>query len=353
MKTAVVVPCYRVRQFIVDVVQRIGPEVDRIYLVDDACPEQSGDWAASQLDDQRIEVIYHSQNLGVGGAVLSGYRQALAEGADLIVKLDGDGQMDPALIATLIQPILRGDADYTKGNRFWSRATIGNMPGVRIFGNAALGFITKMSSGYWRLFDPTNGFTAIHRQALMMLDQSRISPRYFFESDMLIQLGDIRAVVVDVPMHANYGEETSGLSIRRTALEFLGKHLKATIRRIIHFYFLRDFSIASLHLLFGTFGLMFGLLFGGYHWCLSMSTGLTASTGTVMLAALPTILGFQLFLQFLSYDIANLPTIPLQRLLITAPEAGSIAPKGSSPENQPPDTASAPTQSKHGRDNCA
>ena len=311
-KLAVVIPCYRVTAHIVDVVARIGPEVAQIIAVDDKCPDASGQFIEANISDPRLKVIYNPENKGVGGAVLAGYRAALEAGADVIVKVDGDGQMDPALIPDIARPVLMGRADYAKGNRFHAVWNVRQMPGVRLFGNAALSFLTKLSSGYWSLFDPTNGYTAIHAEALRQLEFANISERYFFESDMLINLGNIRAVVADVPMKAVYGNETSHLKIRDIIGQFLTKNVKELSKRILYTYFLRDFHLASAQLLFGTLLLGFGTLFGLWGWYQSISTGSPASTGTVMLATLPVILGFQLLLSFFGFDMANEPKLPLQ-----------------------------------------
>jgi dolichol-phosphate mannosyltransferase len=311
-RLAVVIPCYKVKEHILDVVARIGPEVAMIFAVDDKCPDGSGQFIETNASDSRLKVIYNPENKGVGGAVIAGYRAALAAGADVVVKVDGDGQMDPALIPDIARPVLMGRADYAKGNRFHSVWNVRQMPGIRLFGNAALSFLTKMSSGYWSLFDPTNGYTAIHAEALRQLEFANISERYFFESDMLINLGNIRAVVHDVPMKAVYGDETSNLKIRNIIGQFLRKNLKEMMKRMLYTYFLRDFSLASAQLMFGLMLFSFGTLFGLWGWYASISAGSPASTGTVMLAVLPIILGFQLLLSFFGFDMANEPKLPLQ-----------------------------------------
>lgn len=312
---AVVIPCYRVRHKILDVLARIGPEVSRIYVVDDACTEQSGRFVERHCSDPRVRVLYNEVNRGVGGAVIAGYRAALADGISIIVKIDGDGQMAPELLPDFIAPIRAGLADYTKGNRFYSLYNVRAMPKIRLFGNAVLSFMTKLSSGYWSVFDPTNGYTAIHRVALGRIDLGNLSERYFFESDMLVKLGAERAVVVCVPMEAVYADEKSGLSIVRVIPEFLRRHSFESIRRLIYKYLVRDFNLASLHLLCGLLLLAFGTGFGAWKWFDSLSTERLASTGTVMLSALPVILGVQLLLSFFAYDIASEPRTPLCRLL--------------------------------------
>lgn len=312
-RIAVVVPCFRVRKHVLDVLARIGPEVHRVYVVDDCCPEESGRLVDEQCRDPRVRVLRHERNRGVGGAVVTGYRAALEDGADVIAKIDGDGQMDPALVPEFVAPILAGEADYTKGNRFHTLHGVRAMPPVRLFGNAALSFLTKVSSGYWTVFDPTNGYTAVHASALRSFELGTLAERYFFESDLLIKLGAVRAVVLDVPMESRYADEVSGLSVRRILGQFLWRHLYSTVRRVVYSYFVRDFNLASLNLLAGVPLLLFGLTFGILTWAESLRTGTPATTGTVMLSVLPIVLGVQLCLFFASYDVANEPRRPLQR----------------------------------------
>ena len=310
---AVVIPCFRVRKQILGVIKEIGEEVHRIYVVDDACPQQTGSYVAKECVDPRVRVLFHEANCGVGGATITGYRQAMRDGADLIVKLDGDGQMDPHHIPLLIAPILSGVADYAKGNRFYYPEGVQQMPFVRLVGNAALSFITKFSSGYWDIFDPTNGFTAIHAKVAERLPLEKIEQRYFFESDMLFRLNTIRAVVMDIPMRGKYADEESNLNVFRAIPEFTFKHTRNAVKRIIYNYYLRDFSIVSLELCAGIPMLFFGIVVGINAWLHSVQTGIVATSGTVMLAALPTLVGIQLLLSFLSADFGNVPKIPLQK----------------------------------------
>lgn len=309
---AVVIPCFKVSQQILSVIQRIGAEISRIYVVDDACPEASGQLVEQQCPDRRVRVIFHAKNTGVGGAVISGYKAALADGMNIIVKVDGDGQMHPALIPDFIAPILAGEADYTKGNRFYDLEKIRQMPGLRLFGNTVLSFMTKLSSGYWNLFDPTNGYTAIHADALRHLPTDKISNRYFFETDMLFRLNTLKAVVIDIPMDAQYDDEVSNMKISKIAGEFLLKNLRNTSKRIFYNYYLRDMSLASFELPLGILMLLFGIVFGLGHWINSYSTGVVTSAGTVMLSALPILLGTQFILAFIGYDVQAVPKRPLQ-----------------------------------------
>lgn len=315
MRVAVVIPSYRVRQHILEVIGGIPAAVERVYVVDDACPEQSGDWVEVNCRDARVVVLRNAVNLGVGGAVMAGYSRAAEDGMDVIVKMDGDGQMDAAALPQLIGPIVRGEADYTKGNRFYDLDQIGRMPVARILGNAALSFMTKISSGYWDLFDPTNGYTAIHARVAQRLPLGKISQRYFFETDMLFRLNLIRAVVADVPMEARYGSETSNLRISRVLFDFSFKHLRNTGKRLFYNYFLRDLSLASIELLLGLLFVVVGTSMGVAFWAQSASTGVITSAGSVMLVALQVIVGLQLLLGFLAYDIAAVPRRTLHRLL--------------------------------------
>jgi len=312
-KVAVVIPCYKVKNHILSVIGGIGPEVVRIYAVDDCCPDGSGDFVEAHCTDERVIVLRHSENQGVGGAVMSGYRAAIDDNMEVIVKVDGDGQMDPSLIPDFIAPILAGEADYTKGNRFFDLEEIRAMPRMRLFGNAMLSFMTKLSSGYWDLFDPTNGYTAIHVTVARHLPFKKISHRYFFETDMLFRLNTIRAVVVDVPMNAKYVDEVSNLKISKIIGEFLAKHVRNFSKRIFYSYYLRDMSVASLELPLGLVFLGFGLLYGGYHWVESSQMGVPTPAGTVMMSALPIIAGIQFLLGFISYDVASVPVRPLHR----------------------------------------
>lgn len=307
---AVVIPCYKVKRHIQEVIHRIGDEVLKIYVVDDACPEGSGKFVEESVRDLRVQVLYHSENQGVGGAVMTGYRAAISSGADVIVKVDGDGQMDPILIPDLIYPVLAGEADYTKGNRFFDLDEISAMPVMRLFGNAVLSFMAKLSTGYWDLFDPTNGYTAIHADVARRLPFSKISKRYFFETDLLFRLNIMRAVAVDVPMSAKYGEEASNLKISKIIFEFLFKHARNFLKRIFYNYYLRDLSLASIELPLGLLLVMFGIGFGLFSWLDSVQANAATPAGTVMFSALPILMGLQFLLAFLANDIGSVPRKP-------------------------------------------
>jgi glycosyltransferase involved in cell wall biosynthesis len=316
---AVVIPCYRVKRQILDVIAGIGPECRAIYVVDDACPEGTGDHVEAECRDPRVRVLRHEKNQGVGAATLTGYEAALEGGAAVIVKLDGDGQMDPSWVPRLARPIQDGEADYVKGNRFFELDGLDSMPRIRILGNSLLSFASKLSSGYWNVFDPTNGFTAIHAAVAQRLPFAKLSKGYFFESDVLFRLGILRAVVYEIPMPAVYQGEPSSLVIRNVLGVFAWKHTVNTFKRIFYSYYLRSFNIASIEIVAGLAFLTFGVWFGVSEWIAGSRANVPATSGTVMVAALPVIVGVQLILAFLSYDLQNVPRDILHRRLEPAP----------------------------------
>jgi glycosyltransferase involved in cell wall biosynthesis len=309
---AVVIPSFKVSNQVLSVLKEIGPEVDKIYVVDDACPDGSGRLVQTKCLDSRVEVLFHETNLGVGGATKTGYSKALQLGFDIVVKLDGDGQMDPSLIKQIVSPIVRGQADYVKGNRFDKIEDLKQMPKVRIFGNAVLSLVSKVSTGYWNITDPTNGFTAIHKSVLRELQLPKISNDYFFESDMLFRLSIGGAVVKDLSIAATYGSEESNLRVWKTIRDFPMKYFRNFNKRIFYSYYLRELNIASLELPAGILLFVFGVYFGLTRWADAASNGIPATAGTVMLSAVPVILGFQLILAFVSYDINSVPKTPKQ-----------------------------------------
>jgi glycosyltransferase involved in cell wall biosynthesis len=310
---AVVIPSYRVKDHILEVLAGIGPEVEKIYVIDDACPEGSGEFVLEHNKDNRVQVIRHELNLGVGGAVVTGYKAALQDQMDVVVKVDGDGQMNPALISTIARPVLEGNADYAKGNRFDSLENLFTMPKIRILGNAVLSLWSKLSSGYWSVTDPTNGYTAIHRKALEAISLDKLRKSYFFESDLLFRLSIVNAVVMDVPMVSVYGEEKSHLRIRKVLFEFPWRHTVNLHKRVLYKYYLRGWSIASFELPLGLALTIFGAWFGLARFAEASDAGRATTAGQVTLSAVALILGVQLLLSFLSYDVQSEPRIPRQK----------------------------------------
>lgn len=322
VRIAVVIPCYRETDHVLGVIAGIPTDVAVIYCVDDGCPDGTGDLVQEQCRDPRVRVLRNAQNQGVGGATVTGYRQALADGADIVVKLDGDGQMDPARLGHLVRPISEGRADYTKGNRFFQIDDVRQMPLVRLIGNAGLSFLTKLSTGYWRVFDPTNGYTAVHARVLACVPLDRVSRGYFFESDMLFRLATMRAVVEDIPHPARYGRETSHVRVIATIPTFLYLHLRNFFKRLGYSYFLRDFHVASVEWVLGPLLLIFGVVFGALVWREGVEIQTAVPTGTIMLSVLSIIVGLQMLLSALGFDIDNQPERPIHPYL-EPPDLGS------------------------------
>jgi glycosyltransferase involved in cell wall biosynthesis len=314
-KVCVVMPCYRVGASVLNVIRAIGEEVTHIYVIDDACPAKTGDEVEAACKDKRVKVLRHERNQGVGGAVITGYKQAIEDTCDIVVKIDGDGQMAPGLIPRFIRPIAEGQADYTKGNRFFFLGSSATMPAVRLFGNVALSFMSKASSGYWSVFDPTNGYTAIHAKVLAHLPLDKIAKDYFFETDMLFRLGTMRAVVHDIPMDSTYDDEKSNLSVSSVVLSFLSGNLLNLVKRLFYNYLLRDFQLPSIAILLGLPLVIFGTLFGALHWAIGSLQGVLASPGTVMLASLPILIGTHLLIMGISHDVQNQPDRPIHPYL--------------------------------------
>lgn len=317
-RVGVVIPCYNVAESIENVIVAIPKSIEKIICINDCSTDNSSKILEKiAKNDPRVFLVTHKKNKGVGGAMKTGYSTALSFNLDIVVKIDGDGQMDPKFISTLIKPIIANKADYTKGNRFFDVESIKPMPLLRIIGNAGLSFFSKLSTGYWSLFDPTNGFTAISGATLKHLPLSKLSDNYFFESDLLFRLSTIRAKTIDIPMMAIYGNEKSNLNPFNSLVTFPILHIKNFMKRIIYNYFLRNFSIASVNLALGIFLITFGIWYGFQNWLEAYVANTTTPAGVVMLAALPIILGSQALLNFLSFDIANEPTQPISENIKT------------------------------------
>ncbi len=311
-----IIPAYRVEQDIKSVLGRFPAYIKHIIVVDDASPDSSADLiTAAAKKDKRIILIRHSKNKGVGGAMVSGFRKTLELGAQIAIKLDGDAQMDPAYIPALLTPLILGKTDYAKGNRFRDFGSLRKMPLIRRIGNLGLSFFTKAATGYWNIFDPTNGFFAIRTEVLAQLPLEQIDNRYFFETSMLANLYLFNAFVMDVPIPARYGSESSSLSIQRAFFEFPFKLARTFLRRILLKYFLFDFSMMSIYLLTSVPLLLFGFVFGIFKWIHYAELGIPAPTGTVILPTLSVILGIQIILSAIDIDMNSMPRQPLTNSL--------------------------------------
>jgi glycosyltransferase involved in cell wall biosynthesis len=308
MIICVVIPCYNVANHIEDVIRDLPEMITWIISVNDHSTDETEN-ILLRLEKENKKIIYlrHEENRGVGGAMITGYQKSLELNAAISIKIDGDGQMDSACIGELIRPIIEDKADFTKGNRFRDLVALRSMPIARRFGNLGMSLLIKAASGYWNIFDPNNGFTAIKNETLKNIDLDKIHKRYFFESSMLIELYHANAVVQDVPMKARYGNEISGLSITRTLFEFPPKLIVAFLKRILLKYFLFEFNIASVYMLFGFPLFIGGSIYGILNFIKYANLHSGAPTGTVVIPSLLIILGFQLLLSAMNFDISNYP----------------------------------------------
>lgn len=314
-KVAVVIPCYRVRDKIVDVVDSVLGMVDFVIAVDDCCPEKSGEFLRKVHAEPKVTIVFHEQNQGVGGAMITGFKTALELGAGIVVKMDGDGQMEAKHLPRLIAPLVARKADFAKGNRFYDLRALRQMPLVRRFGNFGLTLLSKAASGFWHLSDPTNGYFAVRANALKLLNFHLLAPRYFFEISLLIQLNVIRAIALDVPIPAKYADENSSLSPWRALITFPSKLAGGLLHRIWWRYFIYDINIVTVFLITGGFLFFGGGAFGIWRWSHNWLYGHEQSAGTVAVAMLPMILGFQMLLQAVVLDMMDKPDAPISDVL--------------------------------------
>lgn len=339
---AAVVPAYNVSAELGGVLRQMPPLVKTIVVVNDASRDDTGAVADryAQLDP-RLIVVHHETNRGVGGAMVTGFQKALEAGADVVVKVDGDGQMPLWLVPQLVQPLVDGEADYAKGNRFRDFQALRAMPTLRRIGNVVLSFLAKAATGYWHCFDPTNGFIAIRADVLSQLPLRKVDPTYFFETSMLGHLYVLGAVVKEVPMPARYAGETSSLRIGRIVRQFPGRLLGCLARRIALKNFVYDFTVESFQLLCGIPLLLAGLIYGGYHWWWYTSRNLAAPTGTVVLSAMMIMIGVQLLISAVNLDLQAIPREPINRGPLRLPESEPAA--QSQPQTAAPSTRTPPT----------
>lgn len=310
-RIAVIIPSYKVKSDISKVIAKVPPSISWIIVVDDCCPENTGEYVQKHITDSRVSCIFHQENTGVGGAMISGYKQALSLGADICIKIDGDGQMDLKLIPSFVTPIIINQADYTKGNRFFFLDYLKGMPLYRKVFNLFSSFASKFTCGYWDIFDTNNGYTAIHAKVLKRLPLDNISQRFFFETDMLFQLNLVNAKVMDIPMQASYTNHNSNFSLQQEFLSFGLGYVTKFIKRVVYKYFVRDFNFGSLQLLCGSAFFIFSVILGLTTWINSSIAHTDSSAGSVVLFAVLFITGVHLLIGFVNYDINATPIHPI------------------------------------------
>ncbi len=307
-KIAVVIPYYNAANHIVNVIEKLPDAVDKVIVVDDKSlqPLPKEQLSTSSFASKLV-LLENMENMGVGGASKRGFEEAIRLQTDYVIKVDADDQMDTSYIPQLVVALDREQCEMAKGNRFRDFSALKRMPVVRRMGNLGLSFLTKMATGYWHNFDPTNGFFAIRTDVLKNIELSKVANRYFFETSLLSQLYYQNARIKDIPMPAIYGDEKSAMQVWKMPFVFFPELVGILVKRIIKTYFIYDFNITSLHLLFGVPLFLFGVIYGSYSWWYHTSHDVLAPTGTIMIITLSIILGFQLLLQAIQYDIFRTP----------------------------------------------
>jgi glycosyltransferase involved in cell wall biosynthesis len=303
LRVAVVVPAHNESRHVGDVVKAMPGLVDAVTVVDDGSIDDTFGVARAAADE-RTTVVRFEQNRGVGGAIVEGHRLAMEVGADVSVVIAGDGQMDPDYLPSLLDPIADSGYEFTKANRFFAIGSFDGMPRMRIVGNIVMSFLTKAASGYWHLFDPQNGYTAIHRSALERLPLKRLRERFEFENDLLIHMNIARVRATDVPIPARYGEEVSDLRLMRDVRRILTLLAVGFWRRIWWKYIVQSFSPVALLLLFGLALVAAGLAIGAFVVVNSIGPP-TASTATVLMSVAPLLTGIHLLVSALLLDIQD------------------------------------------------
>lgn len=308
-KISVVIPVYNVGETIINLLNKIPDYVDKIYLIDDCCPLGTGKIAnKSTIDSSILSIIFNEKNLGVGGAVKVGYEKSLLDNIDVVVKIDGDNQMDPGEIDKLISPILSRNIDYCKGNRFLDMLEIENYPSIRFYGNIFLSFMSKLSSGYWDIYDPVNGFTAIKSDILKKLDLKKIDNGYYFESDMLFNLYLLRGKVKDIPVSIKYFKNSiQNMNIMKESFNFFFKNLNRMFKRLKKTYLLNNFSVGSFFVLSFLVNFFLTITYGGYNYFYYLFLTKFAPTGVVLLSSIFLLLTILSLMIFLIIDNLNNP----------------------------------------------
>jgi glycosyltransferase involved in cell wall biosynthesis len=301
---AVVVPAYREEALVGKTVQGIPRFVDRIYVVDDASDDGTAD-AARAAGDDRVTVLQHERNSGVGASIVTGYERALADGIEVVCVMAGDNQMDPRDLEVLVRPVAVGEVDYAKANRLFTGEAWRVIPRSRYLGNAVLSLLTKIASGYWHVADSQSGYTAISRETLGQLDLRRIYRGYGFPNDMLVHLNVWNARVRDFPSRPVYGVgERSGIKIRSVVPRISWLLLKGFLWRLREKYVIRDFHPLVFFYALGGLMTFVGLVLGVIETALRIA-GNDVSVGTVVLIALLLIAGSQFTLFAMWFDMES------------------------------------------------
>lgn len=306
LRVAAVIPAHNEANHIGEVLAGLPDTIDYAIVVDDGSTDSTGDIARGYASE-RIEVVSNPTNVGVGGSRAIGFTRILEQDrADVIVTIDGDGQMDTDHLSALIEPVASGGYDFAKGNRFFSSSSFEGMPRERVFGNIVLTFLTKLATGYWSIFDPQNGYTAMRSETARRIDFSTVSVGYAYENDILARLGLMRAKVKDVDIPAVYGQEVSSVRIGPAVSSILSVLRHALWKRFWLTYVIRSFSPVALFVFFGAPLLIFSLLFGS--WAVLSAIGpAEVSAANAVLTSLTFTTGFTMLLAAMVIDVLNEP----------------------------------------------
>ncbi len=315
----VVIPAYNEEGFIGRTIETVPTFVDRIYPVDDASEDDTWteiEQSASQLnvypqdrnDVRRVVPIRHEYNRGVGGAIKTGYHEAVGDGMDIIAVMAGDGQMDPAVLPRMLDPIASSEAAYAKGNRLHRRYDREHMSRWRLFGNSLLTMLTRISSGYWQMTDPQNGYTAISRSALEAVPFEQLYDRYGFANDILVMLNGYGFRIADVPHKALYGEEKSYIKYRTFIPNLSWLLLRRFTWRLKTKYLIRGFHPLVLSYPTGISAIVLGLVIAMYA-VMSTPGGLFLS---VVLSITIALIGAMLLIMSMWFDVEDNRGLVLQ-----------------------------------------
>lgn len=305
LRVAVVIPAFDEEAFIGQTVSTVPDFVDHVLVVDDASTDATAE-KARVAGDERLEVITHERNLGVGSAILTGHRRAIEIDADVSVVMAGDAQMDPDYLPALLDPIAEDGYDFAKANRFFDFGSYEGMPRARAIGNVLVGFMAKASTGYWYLFDPLNGYTAVRTDRLSRLPLDRVRHDYSFECDLLNYLNIIHAKGKDVPVPAVYGDERSGIRLLKTSRKLLWSFWRGFWRRMVWKYVLWSFSPVAIFLFAGLALCLWGIGFGVGIAVTSLGAP-TASAATVLISVGPLLVGINMLIVAWVLDVLGSP----------------------------------------------
>ena len=304
-KIGVVIPCFMGGDITLKLISDILNYADTVVLVDDKCPLHTGKKVKESNINSNVHVIFNERNIGVGGSTKKGFEWLLEKDCQIIIKMDADYQMNPCDIPKMCNPILKNECDSTKGNRFTNFEKLIKMPKIRLIGNVFLSYLTKFSTGYWEIFDPTNGFIAFNAETLREINFSKTDNRFFFETEILFRCALQNIVIKNVSIDANYFSNYSSLNPAKEIYPFLVKNIKLIFKRIIYQYYILDFNVGSIELFLS---LIFGLvsfIIGIYLFIISNITNNMATAGTVSIFIILSIIGIQFFLSFIYYDCST------------------------------------------------